>query len=102
MTIDPAAEVARIEAERALLPKEERQLLEAADAPLLRIQLLYMLERAKKAEAAIERVQEDCTRLAPEQPDPVEQAVAYGEGWNAALDIVQRTLNAHYIAREKQ
>ncbi|WP_330479938.1 hypothetical protein OG301_39035 (plasmid) [Streptomyces platensis] len=53
MTIDPAAEVARLEAERALLPKEERQRLEAGDAPLLRIQLLYMLERARKAERAV-------------------------------------------------
>ncbi|GAA0501124.1 hypothetical protein [Streptomyces olivaceiscleroticus] len=50
---DHAAEVARIEAERALLPKEERQRLEAADAPMLRIQLLHTLERAKKAERAL-------------------------------------------------
>ncbi|MEU8682901.1 hypothetical protein [Streptomyces sp. NPDC048611] len=56
MTIDPAGEVARIEAERAKLPADERLRLEAGDAPLLRIQLLHMLERAKKAEAAIRRV----------------------------------------------
>jgi hypothetical protein len=52
VTTDPAAEVARIEAERAKLPTEERQLLEAGDAPLLPIQLLHMLERARKAERA--------------------------------------------------
>ncbi|WP_406215040.1 hypothetical protein [Streptomyces decoyicus] len=50
------AELSRIDQERAKLPAEERQRLEAGDAPLLRIQLLHMLERAKNAEAAIDRV----------------------------------------------
>ena len=46
------ADLKRVEQERAQLPEEERQRLEAADAPLLRIQLLHMLERARKAERA--------------------------------------------------
>ncbi|MGW7435683.1 hypothetical protein [Streptomyces sp. NPDC054849] len=47
-----------IEAQRAQLPDEERQRREAADAPLLRIQLLHLLARADRAEAAIARVRE--------------------------------------------
>lgn len=38
-------------AKAAALPKEERLLAEAANAPLLRIQLAYALERAEQAEA---------------------------------------------------
>lgn len=44
------AELIRIERERAELPQADRQQLEAGDAPLLRIQLLHMLERARLAE----------------------------------------------------
>lgn len=40
-----------IEEKRRALPPEERQRLEAADAPYLRIQLGCMLERAQRAEA---------------------------------------------------
>lgn len=40
-----------VNAERAALPKDERIVLEAADAPLLRIQLAYAMERAQNAEA---------------------------------------------------
>lgn len=47
------AALSRIDQERAKLPAEERQRLEAGDAPLLRIQLLHMLERARKAERAV-------------------------------------------------
>ncbi|MFE1767241.1 hypothetical protein ACFW81_23860 [Streptomyces angustmyceticus] len=53
MTTDPFAQVARIEAERAKLPANERLRLEAGDAPLLRIQLLHMRERARRAERAV-------------------------------------------------
>lgn len=74
MTTDHAAEVARIEAERAKFPKDERQRLEAADAPLLRIQLLYMLERAKKAEAAVERVQVRLAAWEQQLPEVVKLA----------------------------
>lgn len=44
-------EVEAINAKRAAMPKEERVKAEAADAPLLRIQLAYALERAEQAEA---------------------------------------------------
>lgn len=44
-------QVEAINAERAALPKDERVKLEAADAPLLRIQLAYAMNRAEKAEA---------------------------------------------------
>lgn len=44
-------QVEAINAERAALPKDERMKREAADAPLLRIQLAYAMERAQKAEA---------------------------------------------------
>jgi hypothetical protein len=43
--------VEAINAKRAAMPKEERVKAEAADAPLLRIQLAYALERAEQAEA---------------------------------------------------
>ncbi|MFJ1992988.1 hypothetical protein [Streptomyces asiaticus] len=44
-------EVEAINAKRAAMPREERVKAEAADAPLLRIQLAYALERAEQAEA---------------------------------------------------
>lgn len=44
-------QVEAVNAERAALPKKERVRLEATDAPLLRIQLAYAMERAEKAEA---------------------------------------------------
>jgi hypothetical protein len=44
-------EVEAINAKRAAMPKEERVKAEAADAPLLRIQLAYALERAEQAES---------------------------------------------------
>ncbi|MFI2620482.1 hypothetical protein [Streptomyces sp. NPDC018584] len=40
-----------VNAERAAMPKEQRVQAEAADAPLLRIQLAYAIKRAKEAEA---------------------------------------------------
>jgi hypothetical protein len=44
-------EVEAINSKRAAMPREERVKVEAADAPLLRIQLAYALERAEQAEA---------------------------------------------------
>lgn len=44
-------QVETINAERAAMPKEQRVALEAADAPLLRIQLAYAMQRAEDAEA---------------------------------------------------
>ena len=44
-------EAEAVNAKRAAMPKEERVRAEAADAPLLRIQLAYALERAEQAEA---------------------------------------------------
>ncbi|GAX57272.1 hypothetical protein [Streptomyces olivochromogenes] len=44
-------QVEAINAERAAMPKEQRVALEAADAPLLRIQLAYAMQRAEDAEA---------------------------------------------------
>lgn len=59
-----------IEEKRRALPPEERQRLEAADAPYLRIQLGCMLERAQRAEAvrpeALEEQLATMTRLAGE------------------------------------
>lgn len=43
--------VEAVNAERAALPKDERISKEAADAPYLRIQLAYAIERAEEAEA---------------------------------------------------
>lgn len=79
---------------------EIRRYATGEEAPVMWSVYNRMHLRAANAEATIARVQEDCTRLAPNQPDPVEQAVAYGEGWNAALDMVQRTLDAHYVRFE--
>jgi hypothetical protein len=44
-------QVEAINAERAAMPKEQRVQAEAADAPLLRIQLAYAMQRAEDAEA---------------------------------------------------
>jgi hypothetical protein len=44
-------QVEAINAERAAMPKEQRLQAEAADAPLLRIQLAYAMQRAEDAEA---------------------------------------------------
>lgn len=44
-------QVEAINAERAAMPIDQRLIAEAADAPLLRIQLAYMTERALTAEA---------------------------------------------------
>lgn len=54
MTGQPRSHIERVEevnAQRAAMPKEERVKAEAADAPYLRIQLAYALERAEQAEA---------------------------------------------------
>jgi len=54
MTEQPRSHIEQVKAfnaERAALPEEERIKKEAADAPYLRIQLAYALERAEKAEA---------------------------------------------------
>lgn len=40
-----------VNAERAAMPRDERVKFEAADAPLLRIQLAYAMQRAQDAEA---------------------------------------------------
>lgn len=57
--------IADIGAERASLPADERLRLEAADAPMLRIQLLHMLDRVERAETG-----RDAARVAM----PVEDA----------------------------
>lgn len=44
-------QVEAVNAERAAMPKEQRVQAEAADAPLLRIQLAYAMQRAEDAEA---------------------------------------------------
>ncbi|MFF1358800.1 hypothetical protein [Streptomyces sp. NPDC058297] len=44
-------QVEAINAKRAAMPKDQRVQAEAADAPLLRIQLAYALQRAEDAEA---------------------------------------------------
>ena len=54
MTDQPRSHIEQVEevnAQRAAMPKEERVKAEAADAPYLRIQLAYALERAEQAEA---------------------------------------------------
>lgn len=67
-----------IEEKRRALPPEERQRLEAADAPYLRIQLGCMLERAQRAEAvrpeALEQKLETMTKLAAAWQKEAERA----------------------------
>lgn len=48
---DHIGQVEAVNAERAAMPKEQRVQAEAADAPLLRIQLAYAMQRAEDAEA---------------------------------------------------
>lgn len=48
---DHIEQVETINAERAAMPKDQRMKVEAADAPLLRIQLAYAMQRAENAEA---------------------------------------------------
>lgn len=51
-------------------------------------------KREYRLQRAIDRVQAVCTRLAPEQPDPTDIAVAYSSGWNDALDAVQTAITS--------
>lgn len=87
------ADLSRIDRERAKLPAEERQRLEVGDAPLLRIQLLHMLERARKAERAVNLLA-DAHRRAEQAEAAIERVESYAHelryedamGLLAALD----------------
>ena len=50
-----AEQIERIQAERHALPKDERVRLDAADAPMLRIQLAVMARRVAETKAELER-----------------------------------------------
>ena len=50
-----AEQIERIQAERHALPKDERVRLDAADAPMLRIQLAVMARKVAETKAELER-----------------------------------------------
>lgn len=77
-------QVETINAERAAMPKDQRMKVEAADAPLLRIQLAYAMQRAEDAEA----------KTGP--TDTLEQRLAamtkLAEAWQKEADQARRDL----------
>ncbi|MCX4792530.1 MULTISPECIES: hypothetical protein [unclassified Streptomyces] len=76
-------QVGDITAQRDQLPEDERRRLEAGDAPLLRIQLLHMLDRAVKAEARVAELE------AEREKDNAEVDAKTEQQLNDATEVVQ-------------
>ena len=79
MSDDLREQIATIEAERAALPEDERLRAEAADAPLLRVQLAHLAEELEAAQAAAQaelRGGLDCAQQAVQWQRRAEHAEA--------------------------
>lgn len=78
MSEQHADEIERIIAERSALPEEERRRVEAADAPLLRIQLAVVAEQNARLQARLEDVREQVTSLEMQRVDLRRHAASTG------------------------
>lgn len=98
MADDLRQQIATIEAERAALPEDERLRAEAADAPLLRVQLAHLAEELEAARAAAQaelRGGLDCARLAVQWQERAEQA-------EATVSRVRAWANKHVVHADEK